>query len=197
MNNKHRQRIAKAYKDNKGDSSGLFQVVLSEAKEIGLEPALAILEQCVIEKRMAWCDKNLADAERTGDPVVDGYRLFYEVYLGAAALSQGEIVSLSDTKIVMRWWNKCPTLEACLRFRLDTREICKKVYERPVQEFLSRINPGLVFSRNYECIRPYADYCEEIITLENTTANLERNESFFMSDVSSERIRKTDSELDK
>jgi hypothetical protein len=67
----------------------------------------------------------------------------------------------------MRWWNACPTLDACTKLGLDTREVCRKAYQCPVQEFLKRIHPKLRFDRNYEHIRPYAAYCEEIITLED------------------------------
>jgi hypothetical protein len=77
----------------------------------------------------------------------------------------GEIIERSEKRIVSRWWNPCPTLEACQRFGLDTREICKKAYHRPVEELLKQLHPGLRFERNYECLRPHAAYCEEIISL--------------------------------
>jgi hypothetical protein len=67
--------------------------------------------------------------------------------------------------MVTRWWNQCPTLDACQKFGLDTRDICRKVYHQPVQIMLERVDPGLRFDRNYECLRPYAPYCEEIIEL--------------------------------
>jgi hypothetical protein len=34
-----------------------------------------------------------------------------------------------------------------------------------VQVFISRIDPQLRFQRNYDALRPYTPYCEEIITL--------------------------------
>jgi hypothetical protein len=48
---------------------------------------------------------------------------------------------------------------------LDTREVCKKVFEKPTEKLIQEINPRLKFTRNYKKIRPYADYCEEIIEL--------------------------------
>ena len=48
---------------------------------------------------------------------------------------------------------------------LDTRYVCKKVYEAPTQTFMKRIHPKLRFSRNYDAIRPHSDYCEETIEL--------------------------------
>jgi len=125
------------------------------------------MERCVSEKRLAWLDGNLDRIEKTGNPVEDGYRIFYEEYLGISIPKDGEIVEKTDKKLVMRWWNYCPTLEACKKFGLDTRIVCKKAYHKPVQIFLSRINPKLRFDRNYDHIRPYAPYCEEIISLED------------------------------
>jgi hypothetical protein len=162
------QLIKAEYQNTKsGDSTALLRTVLSVADEIGLDQALAYLEGCVVEKRLAWLDRNLERLDLTGDPVLDGYRLFFEIYLGLSPLEDGEIVEHTDRRIVTRWWNRCSTLDACQELGLDTREICKKAYHRPVQEFLSRVHPRLRFERNYEALRPYAPYCEEIITLED------------------------------
>jgi len=73
---------------------------------------------------------------------------------------------LTPTRLVSRWWNQCPTLDACQQLGLDTREICNKGYHKSVQVFLSRIHPRLRFDRNYDALRPHAPYCEEIFTLE-------------------------------
>jgi|WetSurMetagenome_2_1015567.scaffolds.fasta_scaffold374323_2 hypothetical protein len=162
----HYRIINQHYQNFKEDSTELFQVVLSIADEIGMDKALAYLEQCVIAKRSAWLNENMGKFDKTDDPVFDGYRLFYEVYLRVSTPADGEIVEKTKNKMVTRWWNHCPTLEVCAKLGLDTREICRKVYHRPVQEFLSQINPKLKFERNYERLRPHADYCEEIITLE-------------------------------
>ena len=161
------QRIKTCYENSRGDSTKLFQEILHVSKEIGLDEALSILERCVIEKRLAWAKAHLAEVKMTGIPVLDGYRWFYEEYLGVSIPDDGEIVELSEKKIVSRWWNPCPTLEACKQFGLDTRIICKKAYHRPVQEFLMQLHPGLRFDRNYDCLRPRTAYCEEIISLED------------------------------
>jgi len=162
----HYRIINEHYQNSKGDSTELFQVILSVADKIGMDKALAYLEQCVIAKRVAWLDKNLDKFEKTDDPVFDAYRLFYEVYLRVSTPTDGEIVERSERKLVTRWWNHCPTLDACVKLGLDTRELCRKVYHQPVQEFLSQLNPQLRFERNYERLRPHTGYCEEIITLE-------------------------------
>ncbi len=158
--------INQHYLNLKGDSTELFQAVLSVAGEIGMDEALACLEQCVIAKRSAWLDENLEKLEQTDDPVYDAYRLFYEVYLGVSTPGDGEIIERTERKMVTRWWNHCPTLEACLKLGLDTRQVCRKVYHQPVQEFLLQVNPRLRFERNYASLRPYTAYCEEIIVLE-------------------------------
>jgi tRNA(adenine34) deaminase len=159
--------ITQAYESTaRGDSAQLLQTVLSVAESVGVDRALACLEQCVVEKRLSWLDANLKSLEVTGDPVLDGYRMFFEVYLGLSIPEDGEIVEHSESKLVMRWWNRCPTLEACMELGLDTRGICRGAYHRPVQAFLSRLHPGLRFDRNYQALRPHTPYCEEIITLD-------------------------------
>jgi hypothetical protein len=163
---KYYQLILEKYQHKESDFNGLFETVLSVADEIGLERILGYLEKCVTEKRVAWLDMNLDKMERTGNAVEDGYRIFYEKYLGIAVPKDGEIAEKTDRKIVIRWWNYCPVLEACRKFGLDTRVVCKKAYHRPVEIFLSRIHTKLRFDRNYDHIRSYAPYCEEITTLE-------------------------------
>jgi len=156
-------RIKRQYDQLQGDSTELFRELIVLANEIGMDAALADLERCVTEKRLAWLKKNFDEGGKTSAPVADGYRWFYEKYLHVSVPQDGEIVERSQNRIVMRWWNPCPTLEACKKFGLDTREICKKAYQNPVQEFLGQIHSNLRFKRNYEQIRPYAAYCEEII----------------------------------
>ncbi len=162
----HYQRIRHEYRRRKGDSTRLFQTVLSVADEIGLEAALEVLERCVTEKWLAWLDGHPAALERGGDPLADGYRILYEEYIGISTAKDGDVVEETERKLVIRWRNECPVLEACEELGLDTREICKKVYHRPVGAFLSRIDRRLRFDRNYAALRPYTSYCEEIITLE-------------------------------
>lgn len=162
----HYKRIRQQYRNLQGDSTGLFKEILAVSNEIGMETALADLEQCVIEKRTAWLRANLGDLGNENDPVTEAYKWFYEKYLGACVPEDGEIVEHTRQRMVMRWWNACPTLEACRTLGLDTRKICRLAYHKPVQEFLAHIHPGLRFERNYEKIRPHADYCEEIILLE-------------------------------
>ena len=166
MKDKYYELILEKYRNKKRDFGELFRAVLAIGDEVGLERALEYLERCVIEKRLGWLDGSLVKMERMGDAVEDAYRIFYEKYLGISVPKNGEVINKTDKKMVMRWWNYCPVLEGCRKFGLDTRVVCKKAYHKPVQIFLSRINPKLKFDRNYDTIRPYTPYCEEIITLE-------------------------------
>jgi hypothetical protein len=161
------QCIKQQYEILQGDSTELFREIAAASQEIGIDESLAYLEQCVIEKRLAWLKVNLGETVDESDPVREGYKWFYEKYLRVSVPEDGEIVEHTETRIIMRWWNPCPTLEACKKLGLDTREVCKKAYHKPVQEFLQHIHPKLRFDRNYENIRPYAAYCEEIIVLED------------------------------
>ena len=156
-------RIRQYYSKKGVDSTELFRFLLSCADEIGLDAAFAYLERCVIEKRLSWLTLNPTKLNGGRDPVGEAYRIFFQCYLGVSVPDDGEIVERSGTKMVMRWWNHCPTLEACNKFNLDTRDVCLKVYHKPVQELFSRIHPCLLFVRNYDEIRPHAPYCEEMI----------------------------------
>lgn len=159
------ERIKQQYLDKSADSTTLFRTVQLAAEEVGWDRALSYLEQGVTEKRLAWLAQHLDEFERTVDPVGDGYRLFYQTYLGVAAPADGAIVERTESMMVTRWWNHCPTLEACRALGLDTRQVCRKAYHRPVQAFLSQLDPRLRFERNYQAIRPHCAYCEEIISL--------------------------------
>jgi tRNA(adenine34) deaminase len=169
-------QLVKAQYDSRGDDhSTLFQTILDIAEESSLDVALACLERCAVEKRTAWLEKNLEALQLTGDPVGDAYRIFYETYLGISAPDDGKIVERTPDRMVTRWWNRCPTLDACHKLGLDTREICRKAYHRPVQVFFSRINPDLRFDRNYEALRPHTPYCEEMISLEEQPPDTRSN----------------------
>jgi len=116
------------------------------------------------QKRLRWYEENKGRLELEGSDVRKAYALLLLRYMG---LRQEEIpiVYEDEKKIVWRSRNFCPVLEACARLGLDTRDVCREAEERPVQELISKINPRLRFSRNYEKIRPYSEYCEESIEL--------------------------------
>ena len=159
--------IKEQYESAKGDFTQLFQTILTAADKIGWDKASGLPRTMCHRKKISLAGQKSRPTGPTDDGVLTGYRLFYEVYLGLSVPADGEIVEQTERKMVTRWWNHCPTLEICQRLGLDTPEICQQVYHRPVQAFLSKINPRLRFDRNYEAIRPYCAYCEEIISLED------------------------------
>lgn len=126
------------------------------------ETNLTELEREVAEKRRAWlrAHRSLQQADRTSPR--RAYELFFGDYLGLS-LEEVPVVSDLDDEIVWRSLNSCPTLEACQELNLDTRKVCRAVYEKSTQAFLSELDPVLRFHRSYEQIRPHASYCEERI----------------------------------
>jgi hypothetical protein len=111
-----------------------------------------------------WIKKHKEIINNREDPVKQGYTTFFKQYLKLNP-TDVQLIKRTNEKWVMRWKNFCPVLEACKALHLDTKEICKKCYEKPVQEFLNQVHPRLKFSRNYHKIRPYTEFCEEIIEL--------------------------------
>src|SRR5512140_2595604 len=105
----HTQRIRQQYQNLQGDSTELFRAILTAAAEIGMDAALAYLEQCVIEKRSAWLQVNFHETPHEHDPLLEGYKWFYESYLRVCVPQDGEIVEHTERRIVMRWRNPCPT----------------------------------------------------------------------------------------
>jgi hypothetical protein len=134
---------------------------LIKAREIG---SYDFIDKELVEKRLCWYEENEDKIHLRGSDVRKAYTLLLIEYLGLNP-KEVPVIYEDERKIVWRSYNFCPVLEACKKLRMDTREVCKKAEEKSVQELISKINPNLRFSRNYEKIRPYAEYCEEIIEL--------------------------------
>jgi len=117
-----------------------------------------------VESRLNWLKKNRRKLKITKNPINDAMHIFYYLNQGLG-LKDAVVVKKTDKILITRWHNFCPVLKACKALKLDTRQICKKIYHKPNQIFLSKINPHLRFTRNYKNLRPYKDYCEEIIEL--------------------------------
>ena len=129
------------------------------------EMALHALNEDSIRRRTGWFEENKSRfAFLSGDPVSAAYRLLLARF--GITSEEAPVIFKSETKIVFHSQNFCPTLEACKRLGLDTREICKRLNEDATNRLIRLIDPRLRFSRNYEKLRPYALYCEERITLE-------------------------------
>ena len=140
-----------------------FQNKVNRNIRLFLEFSHRELERQVAHKRVTWLDREFGDKIHLMPRTPRGaYELFFFNYLKISR-EEVPIVSESDDEIVWRSWNRCSTLEACQAMALDTRILCRSVFEKSTQAVVSRLDPRLRFHRNYRDIRPYADYCEERI----------------------------------
>lgn len=146
----------------------LFWYAKKMSSLVGKKTALSILEEFVIAKRCEWLRQNQDKIKLVkGSTVERAFNIFYKMNQ-KLNLKDAKIIKKGRNIIISRWFNYCPVLAACKITGLDTREICRKIYHRPNQIFLSKIHPKLIFKRNYNAIRPYTDYCEEIIKLKDS-----------------------------
>jgi len=72
-----------------------------------------------------------------------------------------EVVGVSDRELVTVSRNPCPILRLALALGMDTRYVCRVVSETVCRYVLRRLNPRLVFERDYSYIRPHRDGCLE------------------------------------
>jgi hypothetical protein len=121
------------------------------------------IEKELLEKRLEWFRKNIKHLSLKGDDLEKAYQLIL-LKIGIKP-EEAPIIKKTKRKLVFHSKNFCPALEACKILGLDTRKVCKRIFEKPTEELIKKINPKLKFTRNYKKIRPYADYCEEIIEL--------------------------------
>jgi tRNA(Arg) A34 adenosine deaminase TadA len=118
-----------------------------------------------IIRRTKWFEDNKGgfDFIDHDDLLLAGYRLLLERF--HITPEEAPILRKTDKQIVFHSRNFCPTLEACKILDLDTRFICKKLNEASTDLLVKQIDRRLAFSRNYDKLRPYAEYCEEMISL--------------------------------
>lgn len=122
------------------------------------------LSERLSKKRISWFHKQKIQQDAK-DPLLAAYQLFLKK-LGISA-DEAPIVEKQKNRLVIHSKNFCPTLEACKILDLDTRIVCKQLNEGPTQELLQQLNPNLRFKRNYNCLRPYKPYCEEMIIMDD------------------------------
>jgi hypothetical protein len=99
---------------------------------------------------------------RKVDSMKDVFKLFYIDFLRIDK-KYIEIVKINENELVTRCKNPCPILKLSLFFNLNTRYVCKIISEPVCKYVLHKMNPRLVFKRNYNHIRPYKESCEERI----------------------------------
>ncbi|MFX1469977.1 MAG: nucleoside deaminase, partial [Promethearchaeota archaeon] len=111
-------------------------------------------EKKILEKRKKWFLDNKSQIDNLkGNEVEKAYRLL--IMKLEIDEEEAPIIEKSNVKLVFHSRNFCPSLEACKLLDLDTKIICKEIFERPTEEFIKLLNPKLRFSRNYDFIRPY------------------------------------------
>jgi tRNA(adenine34) deaminase len=123
------------------------------------------LAENLTKKRIDWFSKQKISPE-SNDCLDSAYHLFLKKL--DITDDEAPIVKRKSDRITIHSRNFCPTLEAYKILDLDTRVICKKLNENPTQVLLQQMNPRLRFERNYNKLRPYTPYCEEMIILDNT-----------------------------
>ena len=96
----------------------------------------------------------------------DVFELFYIRFLRLER-EHVEILELTDRELVTVSINPCPILRLTLILGMDTRYTCRLVSETVCRHVLKRMDPKLVFERDYSHIRPYGDGCLERILLKN------------------------------
>jgi hypothetical protein len=115
-------------------------------------------------RRREWYRRQFAERPVPGEgPLEQAYRLLL-LRLGIPE-EEAPIVERGRDRLVFHSQNFCPTLEACRALNLDTRRVCRLYNEGATQELIRQVDSRLRFRRNYEKLRPYAEYCEEIIEL--------------------------------
>ncbi len=113
------------------------------------------------QKRLDWYANLAPSKNTTHDPLERAYELLLNKLEIAAV--EAPIIHRDKNRLMFHSKNFCPTLEACKVLRLDTRKVCKLYNEGATQELLQQIDVRLTFTRNYEKLRPYSEYCEELI----------------------------------
>lgn len=129
------------------------------------ERVLSELSEDSISRRTKWFHENKSSFKFiSGDLLESGYNLLLERF--HIWPEEAPIVKRTDREVVFHSMNFCPTLEACRILGLDTRHVCKRLNENSTDILLKQIDSRLHFSRNYNKLRPYAQYCEEMISLD-------------------------------
>jgi putative acetyltransferase len=119
------------------------------------------IEAEVTRKRIDWVRQN--HPKIPGHPPISPRQAFELLFFEYMGLAREDLPVVVETDQQITWLskNQCPTLEACQTLNLDTRLVCRAIFETPTQAFLTELDPQLKFIRSYEEIRPYAGHCQE------------------------------------
>lgn len=95
------------------------------------------------------------------------FELFYIRFLGLKS-EHIEVVKLTDAELITLSRNPCPILKLTMLLNMDTRYTCRLISETVCRYVLKRMDPTLVFERDYNHIRPYRDDCLERVSFKST-----------------------------
>jgi len=151
--------------------------MFSEAEQIVIEEKLEQLRKIkdgtlspqelanlITKRRVSWFEENRDWLLRKYSGLPDEEKVWRIICFDYMKINPADsrITRVSSNKIRLDSYNFCPYLEACKELGLDTRYVCKEIGEPSIQIICKMINPKLVFSRNYQNIRPHnLDFCEE------------------------------------
>jgi len=99
---------------------------------------------------------------RKGDPLEKAYRVLLRKL--RIQEDQAPVVRRDQSTLVFRSRNFCPTLEVCKILGMDTRRVCRLSNESSTDALVRQVDGRLAFTRNYEKIRLYSEYCEESVS---------------------------------
>lgn len=119
------------------------------------------LASIITKRRLNWLRQN-KHLLRKDLPLSEAvYRLL--IYNHMKVEDGIKIDTISENSMIAECRNFCPYLEACKELNLDTKFVCKEIGEPSIVAFMKEINSNLHFSREYNIIRPYSDYCVDIV----------------------------------
>ena len=156
------------------------------------------IEYIITAKRLAWYEE-IKDGEHSHylrDPgISDIQKAFWLIYGYKMRISKeylehsniyapidftdtGDGTSNLNTSIAIQAKNFCPYLEAFRIMGFDANNstwLCKNVLEKPCEVLAQKINPDIMFFRDYGKIRPLTDYCIEGMVHKSYLGKLGRN----------------------
>lgn len=148
------------------------------------------IENKIIKKRLEWYEKNKDSISlggycrsKTKEDIDKAFRLLIYTYMGLEygsscykdyipayphqGHSGGLATSYYENGVLVGYFRSegfCPYLEAFKQYKLNhekSAELCRIVLEKPCQVLVEKVNPTLIFFRDYDQVRPKTDYCLE------------------------------------
>ena len=117
------------------------------------------LASMITDRRLNWLEENrhLLNGKCT---LEEAYRLMIYYHM---KVEDGISISRNGSLLKIKCMNFCPYLEASRILGLDTRFVCREIGEPSLKAFFNAINSRFHFGRDYSQIRPYSDYCLEVL----------------------------------